>query len=62
LQVSSLSSVRSYRIYIAVPVHNNTSLPSGVGEELGGALGKPQAGIRDDQADTGEVQMLSAAQ
>src|SRR6202008_4155078 len=39
---------------IAVPVHN-TSLPGGVRKDLGGALGKPQAGIRDDQADTGKA-------
>jgi hypothetical protein len=36
---------------------HDAPLPGRRGEELGGALGKPQAGIRDDQPDTG-VEML----
>ena len=33
------------------PTPDAYALPGGLGEELGGALGKPQAGVRDDQPD-----------
>ena len=42
---------------VAVPVHD-AALPGGLGEELGGTLGKPQAGVRDDQPDTAQTALL----
>ena len=32
--------------------------PGGLGEELGGTLGKPQAGVRDDQPDAAQTALL----
>ena len=42
---------------VAVPVHD-AALPGGLGEELGGTLGKPQAGVRDDQPDAAQTALL----
>jgi hypothetical protein len=38
---------------VAVPM-NHAPLPSSVSEELGGAFGKPEAGVGDDQPHAGE--------
>jgi hypothetical protein len=42
---------------VAVPVHD-AALPGRLGEELGRALGEPQAGIRDNQPQAGEPALL----
>ena len=42
---------------IAVPVHH-ASLPGCIGIELGRALAKSEASIRDDQTDAGEPTFL----
>jgi hypothetical protein len=34
---------------------HDAALPGGLGEELGGTLGKPQAGVRDDQPDAAQT-------
>ena len=43
--------------HVAVEVHD-ASLPAGIGEELGRALGQPHAGIRDDQPDAFQAALL----
>jgi len=42
---------------VAVPMHN-AALPGRLGEQLGRALGKPDAGIRGDQPDLLETTLL----
>jgi hypothetical protein len=37
---------------------HDAALPGGLGEELGGTLGKPQTGVRDDQPDAVEAALL----
>ena len=39
---------------VAVPLHD-APLPGRLGEKLRGALGEPEAGIRDDQPDAGQA-------
>ena len=46
---------------VAVEV-NHASLPQRIGEVLGGALGKPQAGIRDDQPYARQPALLQVLQ